>query len=248
MSETDKTLDWAALRAKASKGLRNSLLLAPMPTASTSQILGYNECFEPFTSNIYTRRTLAGEFVVINRHLMKELMRLGLWSDEMKQQIIINNGSVQAIETIPEAVRSRYKTTWEIPQKVLIDMAASRGAFICQSQSLNLFVADPTYSKLTSMHFYGWKKGLKTGCYYLRTKAPVSAQKFTVDPRLLAAVQGSTVPQDDKESVYEDSSDEDEKPETRAEKLDRLTREYEEEVARSKAAAETGEGCLYCSA
>jgi ribonucleoside-diphosphate reductase alpha subunit len=252
MSEMDKTLDWSALRAKASSGLRNSLLLAPMPTASTSQILGYNECFEPFTSNIYTRRTLAGEFVVINRHLMKELMGLGLWSDDMKQQIIINNGSVQAIETIPEAVRARYKTTWEIPQKVLIDMAAARGAFICQSQSLNLFVADPTYAKLTSMHFYGWKKGLKTGCYYLRTKAPVAAQKFTVDPRLLAAVQGSTTPQDDKDSVYEDSSDEDEKPEkpkveTRAEKLDRLTREYEEEVARSKAAADAGEGCLHCS-
>jgi ribonucleoside-diphosphate reductase alpha subunit len=252
MSETDKTLDWPALRAKASQGLRNSLLLAPMPTASTSQILGYNECFEPFTSNIYTRRTLAGEFVVINRHLMKELMGLGLWSDDMKQQIIINNGSVQAIESIPEAVRLRYKTTWEIPQKVLIDMAASRGAFICQSQSLNLFVADPTYAKLTSMHFYGWKKGLKTGCYYLRTKAPVTAQKFTVDPRLLAAVQGSTTSQDDKESVYEDSSDDEEKAEkpkveTRAEKLERLTREYEEEVARSKAAADVGEGCLHCS-
>ena len=256
MSETDKTLDWSALRAKASQGLRNSLLLAPMPTASTSQILGYNECFEPFTSNIYTRRTLAGEFVVINRHLMKELMTLGIWSDDMKQQIIINNGSVQAIEAIPEAVRARYKTTWEIPQKILIDMAAARGAFICQSQSLNLFVADPTYAKLTSMHFYGWKKGLKTGCYYLRTKAPVAAQKFTVDPRLLAAVQGSTTPQDDKESVYEDSSDDEEKAEkaekpkteTRAEKLDRLTREYEEEVARSKAAADAGEGCLQCSA
>jgi len=248
LSETDKTLDWAALRVKASQGLRNSLLLAPMPTASTSQILGYNECFEPFTSNIYTRRTLAGEFVVINRHLMKELMGLGLWSDDMKQQIIINNGSVQTIETIPEAVRLRYKTTWEIPQKVLIDMAAARGAFICQSQSLNLFVADPTYAKLTSMHFYGWKKGLKTGCYYLRTKAPVTAQKFTVDPRLLAAVQGSNTPQDDKESVYEDSSDEDKpKSETRAEKLERLTREYEEEVARSKAAADAGEGCLHCS-
>ena len=253
LSETDGTLDWSELREKASCGLRNSLLMAPMPTASTSQILGYNECFEPFTSNIYTRRTLAGEFVVINRHLMKELIKLDLWSDEMKQQIIINNGSVQSIEAIPEAVRARYKTTWEIPQKVLIDMAAARGAFICQSQSLNLFVADPTYAKLTSMHFYGWKKGLKTGCYYLRTKAPVSAQKFTVDPRLLAAVQGSATPQgqDDKESVYEDSSDEDEpkaRVETRAEKLERLSREYEEEVARSKAAADAGEGCLHCSA
>jgi ribonucleoside-diphosphate reductase alpha chain len=223
-----------------------------MPTASTSQILGFNECFEPFTSNIYTRRTLAGEFIVINRHLMKELLALGLWNDDMKQNIIVNNGSVQNIETIPEEIRARYKTTWEIPQKVLIDMAVDRGAFICQSQSLNLFVADPTYAKLTSMHFYGWKKGLKTGCYYLRTKAPVTAQKFTVDPRLLAAVQGSSTPQvqDDKDSEYEDSSDEDEPqrvPETRAQKLERLSREYEEEVARSKAAADAGEGCLHCS-
>lgn len=258
LTETDKTLDWSALREKASKGLRNSLLLAPMPTASTSQILGYNECFEPFTSNIYTRRTLAGEFIVINRHLMKELMKADLWSDDMKQEIISNNGSVQNIETIPDAIKARYKTAWEIPQKILIDMAAARGAFVCQSQSLNLFVAEPTYAKLTSMHFYGWKKGLKTGCYYLRTKAPVTAQKFTVDPRLLAAVQGSTTVQidDDKDSEHGDSSDDDEdvapkdvapKVETKAEKLDRLVREYEEEVARSKAAAETGEGCLLCS-
>jgi ribonucleoside-diphosphate reductase alpha subunit len=252
LTESDKTLDWPALREKASKGLRNSLLLAPMPTASTSQILGYNECFEPFTSNIYTRRTLAGEFIVINRHLMKELMKADLWSDNMKQEIISNNGSVQNIEAIPEAIKSRYKTAWEIPQKILIDMAATRGAFICQSQSLNLFVAEPTYAKLTSMHFYGWKKGLKTGCYYLRTKAPVTAQKFTVDPRLLAAVQGSTTVQidDDKDSEHGDSSDEEDatpKVETKTEKLNRLVREYEEEVARSKVAAETGEGCLLCS-
>ena len=252
LTESDNTLDWPALREKASKGLRNSLLLAPMPTASTSQILGYNECFEPFTSNIYTRRTLAGEFIVINRHLMKELMKADLWSDDMKQEIISNNGSVQNIEAIPEAIKSRYKTAWEIPQKILIDMAAARGAFICQSQSLNLFVAEPTYAKLTSMHFYGWKKGLKTGCYYLRTKAPVTAQKFTVDPRLLAAVQGSTTVQidDDKDSEHGDSSDEEDatpKVETKTEKLNRLVREYEEEVARSKAAAETGEGCLLCS-
>jgi len=259
LTETDKTLDWPALRSKATAGLRNSLLLAPMPTASTSQILGYNECFEPFTSNIYTRRTLAGEFVVINRHLMKELINLGIWNDDMKQQIIVNNGSVQTLETIPADVRARYKTTWEIPQRVLIDMAAARGAFICQSQSLNLFVADPTYAKLTSMHFYGWKKGLKTGCYYLRTKAPVSAQKFTVDPRLLAAVQGSNTPQvqddnEDKDSSDEDDDDDNEDDnhqkvpvETRAQKLERLSKEYEEEVARSKAAADAGEGCLFCS-
>jgi ribonucleotide reductase alpha subunit len=170
------------------------------------------------------------------------------------------------MEDIPLAVRERYKTTWEIPQKTLIDMAAARGAFICQSQSLNLFVADPNYAKLTSMHFYGWKKGLKTGCYYLRTKAPVAAQKFTVDPRLLAAVQGSTVQDmdDAKESDVENDDTDDDVPsntkvssvkvqtvstiqETRSEKLERLVKEFEEEVARSKAATETGEGCLLCS-
>jgi ribonucleoside-diphosphate reductase alpha subunit len=251
LTQEDETLDWTALRQKASRGLRNSLLVAPMPTASTSQILGYNECFEPFTSNIYTRRTLAGEFIVINRHLMRELMALGLWNDDMKQQIVVNNGSIQSMEKIPAEVRARYKTTWEIPQKTLIDMAADRGAFICQSQSLNLFVADPNYAKLTSMHFYGWKKGLKTGCYYLRTKAPVAAQKFTVDPRLLAAVAGGSAPanqEDTDEEASDDESSDDEKPqETRKEKLERLSREYEEEVARSKAAADAGEGCLLCS-
>jgi ribonucleoside-diphosphate reductase alpha chain len=242
-------MDWAGLREKVKAGVRNSLLLAPMPTASTSQILGYNECFEPFTSNLYTRRTLAGEFIVVNKYLMKELMGLGLWNDDMKQRIVVHNGSVQAIEEIPEAVRLKYKTSWEIPQKLLIDMAAARGAFLCQSQSLNLFVAEPTISKLTSMHFYAWKKGLKTGCYYLRTKAPVVAQKFTVDPRLMAAVQGSTA-NDDAES-YHDTDSEDEKvspvTETRAERLDRLTREYEEEVQKNKEAVEKGEGCLLCS-
>jgi ribonucleoside-diphosphate reductase alpha chain len=182
-------LDWPGLRLAAAGGLRNSLLVAPMPTASTSQILGYNECFEPFTSNIYTRRTLAGEFIVINKYLMKELMELGIWTDGMKQAIVARNGSIQGIPSIPEAVQVRYKTSWELPQKILIDMAAARGAFICQSQSLNLFLADPNYAKLTSMHFYAWKAGLKTGCYYLRTKAPVAAQKFTVDPRLMAALE-----------------------------------------------------------
>jgi ribonucleoside-diphosphate reductase alpha chain len=182
-------LDWPGLRLAAAAGLRNSLLVAPMPTASTSQILGYNECFEPFTSNIYTRRTLAGEFIVINKYLMKELMELGIWTDGMKQAIVARNGSIQGIPSVPEAVQARYKTSWELPQKILIDMAAARGAFICQSQSLNLFLADPNYAKLTSMHFYAWKAGLKTGCYYLRTKAPVAAQKFTVDPRLMAALE-----------------------------------------------------------
>jgi ribonucleotide reductase alpha subunit len=190
LTEQDNSLNWSELKAYiAANGLRNSLLVAPMPTASTSQILGYNECIEPFTSNIYTRRTLAGEFIIVNRHLMRDLMRYDLWSEDMKQLIIANNGSIQNIPSIPDALKSLYKTSWEIKQRTLIDMAASRGAFICQSQSLNLFVQDPTYAKLTSMHFYSWKKGLKTGIYYLRTKAPVAAQKFTVDPELLAAVK-----------------------------------------------------------
>jgi ribonucleoside-diphosphate reductase alpha chain len=185
MTLQDGTLDWAALKVKVAKqGVRNSLLLAPMPTASTSQILGFNETIEPFTSNIYTRRTLAGEFIVINKYLLRDLDRLGLWNEMMKQQIIARNGSVQGIDQIPEHLQQLYKTAWEIKQKTLIDMAAARGAFICQSQSLNLFVADPNYAKLTSMHFYAWKQGLKTGIYYLRTRAPVMAQKFTIDPDL----------------------------------------------------------------
>ena len=185
ITELDKTLDWAALKAKVAKhGVRNSLLIAPMPTASTSQILGFNECFEPVTSNIYTRRTLSGEFIVINRYLMRDLQRLSIWSDDMKQQIIARNGSIQGIDAIPAAIQALYKTSWELKQKTLSDMSAARGAFICQSQSLNLFVADPTYAKLSSMHFYAWKKGLKTGLYYLRTRAPVTAQKFTIDPEL----------------------------------------------------------------
>jgi ribonucleoside-diphosphate reductase alpha subunit len=181
----DGTLDWEDLKARVkAHGVRNSLLMAPMPTASTSQILGFNECIEPFTSNIYTRRTLAGEFIVINKHLMKDLEKLGIWSEMMKQQIIARNGSVQGIDQVPESIQKLYKTSWEIKQKTLIDLAVGRGAFICQSQSLNLFVADPNYAKLTSMHFYAWKQGLKTGLYYLRTRAPVMAQKFTVDPEL----------------------------------------------------------------
>lgn len=265
LTQEDKTLDWTTLRTNAAKGIRNSLLVAPMPTASTSQILGYNECFEPFTTNIYSRRTLAGEFVIVNKHLTKELLDLGLWTDAMKQAIVARNGSVQGIPTVPEDIQARYKTAWEIPQKVLIDMAAARGAFICQSQSLNLFVADPNYARLTSMHFYAWKKGLKTGCYYLRTKAPVAAQKFTVDPRLMAALEHQStltavpnLPDDTYEIESEEEEDEDadtvadavaeaEPVETKKEKMDRLVREYEEEVAKAKAAAETGEGCLFCS-
>jgi ribonucleoside-diphosphate reductase alpha chain len=179
--KTAATLDWASLRAKVqATGIRNSLLLAPMPTASTSQILGYNECIEPFTTNIYARRTLAGEFTVINRYLVADLMALNLWSTEMKDRIVGANGSVQAIAEIPAEIKARYKTVWEIKQKTLIDMAADRGAFICQSQSLNLFIADPTIAKISSMHFYAYDKGLKTGMYYLRTKSSVQAIKFTV--------------------------------------------------------------------
>ena len=181
---TATTLDWPALRARAATGLRNSLLLAPMPTASTSQILGYNECIEPFTSNIYNRRVLAGEFTVVNQYLVRELMDLNLWTPELKDRILGANGSVQSLTEIPEDVRARYKTVWEVKQKTLIDMSADRGAFICQSQSLNLFVQDPTIARLSSMHFYAWKRGLKTGIYYLRTKSSVQAIKFTVDPAL----------------------------------------------------------------
>jgi ribonucleoside-diphosphate reductase alpha subunit len=175
--------DWTALKERIkANGLRNSLLLAPMPTASTSQILGYNECIEPFTSNIYSRRTLAGEFIVTNKYLMKDLNALGLWNDKLKNSIIANNGSVQHIESIPQEIRDKYKTVWELPMKHLIDMSADRGAFICQSQSLNLWLEDPNYNMLTSMHFYSWSKGLKTGIYYLRRRARHQAQKFTIEP------------------------------------------------------------------
>ena len=175
--------DWSLLKDSIVKnGLRNSLLVAPMPTASTSQILGFNECFEPFTSNIYTRRTLAGEFVVLNKYLMRELIELGLWNEKIKQNIIANKGSVQQLSILPEHIRNKYKIVWEIPMKQLIDMSADRGAYICQSQSLNLWLEDPNYNTLTSMHFYSWTKGLKTGIYYLRRKAKHQAQQFTIEP------------------------------------------------------------------
>lgn len=174
--------DWAALKAEIKKhGIRNSLLLAPMPTASTSQILGNNECFEPYTSNIYTRRVLSGEFVVVNKHLLKDLVELGLWDNDMKNTIIAANGSIQHIQEIPANIKALYKTVWEIKQRTIIDMAADRGAFICQSQSLNLFVDTPSAAKLTSMHFHAWKRGLKTGMYYLRTQAAAQAVQFTVE-------------------------------------------------------------------
>lgn len=174
--------DWAVLKEKVKKfGLRNSLLVAPMPTASTSQILGNNECFEPYTSNIYTRRTLSGEFIIVNKHLMKDLIELGLWNDSMRNRLISTNGSVQSVPGIPQHIKDIYKTVWEISQKIVIDMAADRGAYICQSQSMNIFMQDPNFGKLTSMHFYAWKKGLKTGMYYLRSQAATSAIKFTLD-------------------------------------------------------------------
>ncbi|GAB5473444.1 MAG: ribonucleoside-diphosphate reductase subunit alpha [Maribacter sp.] len=174
--------DWSKLRKDVKKhGVRNSLLVAPMPTASTSQILGNNECFEPYTSNIYTRRVLSGEFIVVNKHLLEDLVRLGLWNENMKQELMRANGSIQHIETIPQEIRELYKTVWELSMKDIIDMSRQRGYFIDQSQSLNLFMENANYSKLTSMHFYAWKSGLKTGMYYLRTKAAVDAIKFTLD-------------------------------------------------------------------
>ncbi|MGZ4033439.1 MAG: ribonucleoside-diphosphate reductase subunit alpha [Bacteroidia bacterium] len=177
-----KRWEWDVLKEEVKQyGVRNSLLLAPMPTASTSQILGNNECFEPYTSNIYSRRVLSGEFVIVNKHLLKDLVKLGIWNDSLKNKIIIANGSVQNINEIPDNIKALYKTVWEISQKVIINMAADRGAYICQSQSLNLFVQDANFAKLSSMHFYGWKAGLKTGMYYLRTKAAADAIKFTAD-------------------------------------------------------------------
>ena len=258
LTEKDGSLDWASLRTQVQAGLRNSLLVAPMPTASTSQILGNNECFEPFTTNIYSRRTLAGEFTVLNKYLLAELREAGLWCETLKNEIIARNGSVQGIDAIPVSIQCRYKTTWEIKQRTLIDMARDRGAFIDQSQSLNLFVADPTYSKLTSMHFYAWKAGLKTGCYYLRSKAPVVAQQFTVDPRLLSAIStGGKVAELSSDSEHESESEDEAvapvpvskaevavapAPLTKAEErrllLEKLAAEYAEEEAK---------GCAACS-
>ena len=175
--------DWEFLKGEIKKyGIRNSLLLAPMPTASTSQILGFNECIEPITSNIYNRRTMAGEFILANKYMMNDLISLDLWNERIKNNIIANHGSIQQIEEIPMEIREKYKTVWEIPMRSLIDMAADRGAYICQSQSLNLWLEEPNYSNLTSMHFYSWSKGLKTGIYYLRRRARHQAQQFTIEP------------------------------------------------------------------
>ena len=170
-------------------GARNSLLVAPMPTASTSQILGNNESFEPFTSNVYTRRVLSGEFIIVNKHLVRDLIKLGLWTNEIKNLIVANNGSVQSISTIPKEIRAVYKTIWEIKQKCMLDMAAARGPYICQSQSLNLYQENPQFSKMSSMHFYAWKQGLKTGQYYFRSRPARDAIKFTVNVDMLLKAQ-----------------------------------------------------------
>jgi ribonucleoside-diphosphate reductase alpha chain len=186
--------EWDVLKEEVKQhGVRNSLLLAPMPTASTAQILGNNECFEPYTSNIYTRRVLSGEFIIVNKHLLKDLVKEGLWTKDMRQKLMASNGSVQNITEIPQYIKDLYKTAWEISQKAIIEQAADRGAYICQSQSLNIFMENANFGKLTSMHFYGWKKGLKTGMYYLRTKAATDAIKFTLDKSVTAEPTQATI-------------------------------------------------------
>ena len=196
--ENETRYDWDDLKQKIiNHGLRNSLLVAPMPTASTSQILGFNECIEPITSNIYNRRTIAGEFILANKYLMNDLIELDLWNEKIKNNIIANHGSIQHIEIIPQHIRDKYKTVWEIPMRHLIDMAADRGAYICQSQSLNLWLEDPNYSMLTSMHFYSWSKGLKTGIYYLRRRGRHHAQQFTIEPEKKETTSGQLYEDDE---------------------------------------------------
>jgi ribonucleoside-diphosphate reductase alpha chain len=196
--------EWKLLKDEVKKyGVRNSLLLAPMPTASTAQILGNNECFEPYTSNIYTRRVLSGEFIIVNKHLLKDLVKENLWNSDMRQKIMAANGSVQNIDEVPQKIKDLYKTAWEISQKSIIEQAADRGAYICQSQSLNIFMENANFGKLTSMHFYGWEKGLKTGMYYLRTKAATDAIKFTVDK----SVVENTASKSETESCAIDNGD-----------------------------------------
>jgi ribonucleoside-diphosphate reductase alpha chain len=199
--------DWAGLKKEVIKhGIRNSLLLAPMPTASTSQILGNNECFEPYTSNIYSRRVLSGEFVVVNKHLLRDLIEMGIWSLELKDKIISANGSVQDIPEIPQELKDIYKTAWEIKQKTIIDMAADRGAYICQSQSMNVFMSDVNFAKLTSMHFHAWKSGLKTGMYYLRTRAAANAVKFTIAKQAEVALSPKTAVVENSEELSKEEA------------------------------------------
>jgi ribonucleoside-diphosphate reductase alpha chain len=205
-SVTDDNWNWTKLKEDIKLyGIRNSLLLAPMPTASTSQICGFNETMEPFTSNIYKRKTMAGEFILVNKYLLKELLDLKLWSQEMKNAIILNDGSIQKIPNIPQDIKDIYKTVWEIKQKVIIDLAADRGIFVCQSQSMNLFVDAPDFKRLSSMHFYAWSKGLKTGLYYLRSKPRAKTQQFTIEPTK-AGVTTNTLAVDEEPAVCETCS------------------------------------------
>lgn len=200
--------DWDGLKAKiAEHGMRNSLLVAPMPTASTAQILGNNESTEPFTSNMYNRRVLAGEFTVVNKHLLRELTSLGLWNENVRNRIIADNGSVQNVQSIPKEIRDVYRTVWEIPQRAILDMAADRAPFVCQSQSLNIHIASPDSKKLTSMHFYAWQKGLKTGMYYLRTRPKADAIKFTVNQEQLIAEHVQKMNMGGKEKVQEEEEE-----------------------------------------
>ena len=239
--EPTKRWDWAALKANIKKhGLRNSLLVAPMPTASTSQILGNNECIEPYTSNIYTRRTLSGEYIIVNKHLLNDLIRLNLWDEDMKEMLIASNGSVQNIQGLPQELKERYKTVWEISQKAIIDMAADRGAYICQSQSLNLFVENANMGKLSSMHFYAWQKGLKTGMYYLRSKAAVEPIKFSLSEKHHRKFKHDTT---DATSIPSESY----KPSTNSNSsaLDNMTPAIDMDVA-SGPVCTMEEGCVMC--
>mmetsp|Transcript_50800 Transcript_50800/g.99582 ORF Transcript_50800/g.99582 Transcript_50800/m.99582 type:complete len:854 (+) Transcript_50800:62-2623(+) len=235
--------DWAGLRKRVVEhGVRNSLLLAPMPTASTSQILGNNECFEPYTSNLYLRRTLAGEFVCVSRHLLVDLVRLGLWNSSLKNKLIAANGSVQKLREIPAKLKALYKTAWEMSGKVLIDMAADRGAFICQSQSFNAFMTDVNFGKLTSMHFYAWKKGLKTGMYYLRTQAAVDAIKFTVDAEALRVEQAEEEEADFMEKDVENIPP----PRSPAKDVQKWRQDREKQKAAMMCSLDNKDECLAC--
>ncbi|UBM57857.1 ribonucleoside-diphosphate reductase subunit alpha [Marinilongibacter aquaticus] len=234
--------DWEDLRVKVKEnGVRNSLLLAPMPTASTSQILGNNECFEPYTSNIYSRRVLSGEFAIVNKHLLRDLVKINLWNEGMKNKLIANNGSVQDIKEIPQNLKDLYKTAWEIKQKAIIDMAADRGAYICQSQSMNIFMANANMGKLTSMHFYAWKAGLKTGMYYLRTKAAVDAVKFTVDRQALSETTKDSKVEEkplDYKRYAEENADKGQVVDERS--------EAEKQMAAMQCSLDDPDGCVMC--
>jgi ribonucleoside-diphosphate reductase alpha chain len=226
-------------------GVRNSLLIAPMPTASTSQILGNNECFEPYTSNIYSRRVLSGEFAIVNKHLLRDLVKINLWNENMKNKLISANGSVQDIDEIPQDLKNLYKTSWEIKQKVIIDMAADRGAYVCQSQSMNIFMQDPNFGKLTSMHFYAWKAGLKTGMYYLRTKSAVDAVKFTVDKQALQQTSPSTELVTEKPLDYKEYAAKNEEKAKAANSFVGMSEE-QQKIATMQCSLDDPEGCEMC--